>query len=130
MVEILLETNKLEDVYGFIEDALQEEFLSITELYECSVPELDYWIKSNIIKRLSNIWSSFNSERFSTSGANIILDDYIVWQKKNEDIDDYVYKITYNEKYLELDGYIDISTSIYLEKPFENFKTWAYNYIK
>lgn len=131
-MEILLETQDVNDIYNYIQGILEEEFLSLTDLYECNVPEMDYWIKSQIIDRLSDTSIHFNNDRFSASGGNLINDCIRIFIKEL-DTDEYKYIIVENDSYIDQNPYIRSNdykeTWMNYDKAFKNFEKWAYNYI-
>lgn len=133
-MEILLETKNPDDIINLVESILEEEFFSLIELYECNVPEMDYWIKSEIIDRLSNPSVSFINDRFSEPGGNLINDYIRIFVKPLDDsFENFQYLVVENEQYIDQspelfnssyeESYIDY------DKGFELFRDWAYNYI-
>ena len=131
-MELLLKTTDPNQIIDLIQGILEEEFLSLTGMYECNVPEMDYWIKSKIIDRLSDSSVSFNPDRFSQSGGNII-NDYVRVFIKEINVDEYEYLVVEDEQYV--DQHPDIRSNNYKEawinydEAFKNFKKWAYEYI-
>lgn len=132
-MEILLETNNPKEIINFIESRLEDEFFSLIGMYECPIPEMDYWIKSEIIDRLSDSSVSFNSDRFSQSGGNIINDDIRIFIKPIDDSDEnFNYLVVENEPYVDQHPKLYDYEESFLDysKAFEQFKEWGYNYIK
>ena len=132
-MEILLETNNPKEIINFIESRLEDEFFSLTGMYECPIPEMDYWIKSEIIDRLSDSSVSLNSDRFSQSGGNIINDDIRIFIKPIDDSDEnFNYLVVENEPYIDQNPELHDYEESFLDysKAFEQFKKWGYNYIK
>ena len=131
-MEILLKTNNTSDIINLIQSILEDEFFSLTGMYECSIPEMDYWIKSQIIDRLSDSSVSFIDDRFSEPGGNLI-NDYIRVFIKDISVDEYEYLVVENEQYVDQNPYIlsnDYKEAwIDYDEAFENFKNWAYKYI-
>lgn len=134
-MEILLETKNPDDIINLVESILEEEFFSLIGMYECSIPEMDYWIKSEIIDRLSDSSISFNSDRFSQSGGNIINDYIRIFIKPLDDsFENFQYLVVENEQYIDQSPELFRSSYeesyINYDKGFELFRHWAYNYIK
>ena len=138
-MDILLETNNVNDIPKLVESILEEEFLRLSSFYECGLKEMDYWIKSQIIERLSDDSVSFNADRFSQSGGNFINDYIRIFVKEDveeedEDDEDFEYLVVLNEEYIEEND--EIRNGNYKEcyidydKGFELFRKWAYEYIE
>jgi len=131
-MEILLETNNPKEIINLIESRLEDEFFSLIGMYECPIPEMDYWIKSEIIDRLSDSSVSFNSDRFSQSGGNIINDDIRIFIKPIDDSDEnFNYLVVENEPYVDQNPKLYDYEESFLDysKAFKLFKEWGYNYI-
>lgn len=131
-MEILLKTNNPSDIINLVQGILEDEFFSLTGLYDSPVPEMDYWIKSQIIDRLSDSSVSFNTDRFSEPGGNLINDCIRVFIK-DINVDEYEYLVVENEQYIDQHPYIRSNNYeeawIDYDEAFENFKDWAYKYI-
>ena len=131
-MEVLLETNNPKEIINLIESRLEDEFFSLTGMYECPIPEMDYWIKSEIIDRLSDHSVSFNADRFSQSGGNIINDYIRIFIKPIDDSNE-----NFNYLVVENEPYVDQNPKLYdykesfldYDKAFEQFKKWGYSYI-
>lgn len=131
-MEILLETNNPKEIINFIESRLEDEFFSLIGMYECSISEMDYWIKSEIIDRLSDSLVSLNSDRFSQSGGNIINDDIRIFIKPLDDSDEnFNYLVVENEPYVDQNPKLIDYKESFLDynEAFKLFKEWGYNYI-
>jgi len=131
-MEILLETNNPKEIINLIESRLEDEFFSLIGMYECSIPEMDYWIKSEIIDRLSDSSVSFNSDRFSQPGGNIINDDLRIFIKSIDDSDEkFNYLVVENEPYVDQNPELRDYEESFLDysRAFKQFKEWGYNYI-
>lgn len=131
-MEILLKTDNPSDIINLVQGILEDEFFSLIGMYECSIPEMDYWIKSQIIDRLSDSSVSFNTDRFSEPGGNLV-DDCIRVFIKDIDVDEYKYLVVENEQYVDQHPYIRSNNyeeaRIDYDEAFDNFKDWAYKYI-
>lgn len=131
-MELLLKTTDPNQIVDLVQRILEDEFFSLTGMYECNVPEMDYWIKSEIIDRLSDSSVHFIDDRFSEPGGNLINDCIRIFCKQIN-THEYEYIVVENEEYI--DQHPDIRSRFYKEcwidydKAFENFKEWAYEYI-
>lgn len=131
-MEVLLETNNTKEIINLIESRLEDEFFSLIVMYDCPVPEMDYWIKSEIIDRLSDSSVSFNSDRFSQSGGNIINDDIRIFIKPIDDSDEnFNYLVVENEPYVDQNPELKDYEESFLDysEAFKLFEEWGYNYI-
>ena len=101
-------------------------------MYECNVPEIDYWIKSQIIDKLSDSSVHLTNDRFFETGANLINDCIRIFVK-DLDNDECRYIIVENELYIDQNPYIRSNdykeTWMNYDEAFKNFENWAYNYI-
>ena len=133
-MEILLETKNPDDIINLVKSILEEEFFSLIEMYECPIPEMDYWIKSNIIDRLSDSSVHLINNRFSEPGGNLINDYIRIFVKPLDDsFENFQYLVVENEQYIDQSPKLfhsDYEESyINYDKGFELFRDWAYNYI-
>lgn len=133
-MEILLETKNADDIINLVESILEEEFFNLIGMYECSIPEMDYWIKSIIIDRLSDSSISFIVDRFSESGGNLINDYIRIFVRSLDDsFENFQYLVVENEQYIDQSPELFHSdyeeAYINYDKGFELFRDWAYNYI-
>lgn len=133
-MEILLETENIDDIFNLVESILEEEFFSLIGMYECPIPEIDYWIKSTIIDRLSDSSINFTNDRFSEPGGNLINDYIIVFIKPLDDsFENFQYLVVEDEQYIEQSPKLFHSNYekayINYDKGFKLFRDWAYNYI-
>lgn len=134
-MEILLETKNPDDIINLVESILEEEFISLIGMYECSIPEMDYWIKSSIIDRLSDSSTNFIDNRFSEPGGNLISDCIRIFIKQLDDsFENFQYLVVENEQYIDQSPELfhsnyEESHLIDYDKGFELFRDWAYNYI-
>lgn len=131
-MEILLETKNPDNIINLVESILEEEFFSLIGMFECPIPEMDYWIKSEIIDRLSDSSISLNSDRFSQSGGNIINDNIKIFIKPIDDSDEnFNYLVVENEPYVDQNPKLHDYEESFLDysKAFEQFRYWAYDYI-
>ncbi len=133
-MEILLETKNPDDIINLVESILEEEFFSLIEMYECPIPEMDYWIKSNIIDRLSDSSVHLINNRFSEPGGNLINDYIRIFVKPLDDsFENFQYLVVENEQYIDQSPKLfhsDYEESyINYDKGFKLFRDWAYNYI-
>lgn len=133
-MEILLETKNPDDIINLVSSILEEEFFSLIGMYECNVPEMDYWIKSKIIDRLSNSSVNFIDDRFSEPGGNLINNCIRIFVKPLDDsFENFQYLVVENEQYIDQSPELFHSSYeesyINYDKGFELFRDWAYNYI-
>lgn len=133
-MEILLKTKNTNDIIDLVQSLLEEEFFSLIEMYECSIPEMDYWIKSQIIDRLSDSSVHLINDRFFEPGGNLINDSICVFIKAIDDCEEeFEYLVVESEKYVDQNP--EIRDNNYkdcwldYDKAFELFRNWAYNYI-
>lgn len=133
-MNILLETNDPKNIINLIQSILEEEFFNLISMYECNVKEMDYWIKSQIIDRLSNSSINFNNDRFSESGGNFINDCIRIFINHLSDFEEeYHYIVVENEKYVDqAPELLHKYKECYLDynEAFKLFESWGYNYIK
>jgi hypothetical protein len=105
-MEILLETNNSKEIINFIESRLEDEFFSLIGMYECSIPEMDYWIKSEIIDRLSDSFISLTGwENKSSEWYDNLLTEDLVERISEGDVVMYVDSNDSAEYWCEDNGY-------------------------